>query len=82
MFNHFDLSFHDVFTHSAEEVYKSVLGLAGEEDASAIRGYNEANNGWSPGLAEVIGCFAEPEMPKAIEHGEDNFVSIYSTRSI
>ena len=82
MFNHFDLSFHDVFTHSAEEVYKSVLGLAGEEDASAIRGYNGTNNGWSPGLAEVIGCFAEPEMPKAIEHGEDNFVSIYSTRSI
>ena len=81
MFNRFDLSFHVILTHSAEEVYKSVMGLAGEEEASAIRGYNEANNGWSPGLAEVIGCLAEPEMPKAIEHGRDEFVSIFSTRS-
>ena len=82
MFNRFDLSFHVVLTHSAEEVYKSVLSLAGERAASTIRGINEVNNGWSPGLAEIIGCFAEPEMPKAIEHGRDTFISIFSARSI
>ena len=82
MFNRFDLSFHVVLTQSAEEVYKSVLALAGESAASTIRGINEANNGWSPGLAEIIGCFAEPEMPKAIEHERDKFVSIFSVRSI
>jgi hypothetical protein len=83
MFNRFDLSFHVVLTHSADEVYKSVLALAGESAADTIRAINNANNnGWSPGLAEIIGCFAEPEMPKAIEHGTDNFVSIFSTRSI
>ena len=82
MFSRFDLSFHVVLTHSAEEVYKSVLSLAGDREASTIRSINEANNGWSPGLAEIIGCFAEPEMPKAIEHGTDKFVSIFSTRSI
>ena len=82
MFNRFDLSFHVVLTHSAGEVYKSVLSLAGESAASTIRGMNEHNNGWSPGLAEIIGCFAEPEMPKAIEHGTDKFISIFSARSI
>ena len=82
MFNRFDLSFHVVLTHSADEVYESVLALAGDSAASTIQGFNNANNGWSPGLSEVIGCFAEPEMPKAIEYGTDKFVSIFSTRSI
>ena len=82
MFNRFDLSFHVVLTHSAEEVYESVLALAGDSAASTIRGINSSNNGWSPGIAEVIGCFAEPEMPKAIEHGRDKFISIFSVRSI
>ena len=82
MFNRFELSFHVVLTHSADEVYKSVLSLAGENAANTIRDINASNNGWSPGIAEVIGCFAEPEMPKAIEHGRDKFVSIFSTRSI
>jgi hypothetical protein len=82
MFNRFDLSFHVVLTHSAEEVYQSVLSLASESAADTIRSINESNNGWSPGLAEIIGCFAEPEMPKAIEHGRDKFVSIFSSRSI
>ena len=82
MFNRFDLSFHVVLTHSADEVYKSVLSLAGESAANTIRDINTKNNGWSPGLAEIIGCFAEPEMPKAIEHGSDKFVSIFSSRSI
>ena len=81
MFNRFDLPFHVVLTHSAEEVYKSVLGLASEKEASTIRDINEAYGGWSPGLAETIGCFAEPEMPKAIGFGEDKFVSIFSARS-
>ena len=82
MFNRFDLSFHVVLTHSAEEVYKSVLTLAGERAANTIRGMNEANNGWSPGLVEIIGCFAEPEMPKVIEHGTDKFISVFSSRSV
>ena len=83
MFNRFDLPFQVVLTHSPEEVYESALALAGETAAKFIRGTNNANkNGWSPGLAEVIGCFAEPEMPKAIEHGSDKFVSIFSTRSV
>ena len=82
MFHRFDLSFHIVLTHSADEVYNSVLSLAGERAANTVRDFNNANNGWSPGLAEIIGCFAEPEMPKAIEHGRDKFVSIFSTRSI
>ena len=82
MFNRFDLPFHVVLTHSSEEVYKSVLSLAGERAANAIRGINEANSGWYPGLAEIIGCFAEAEMPKAIEHGTDKFISIFSARSL
>jgi hypothetical protein len=82
MFNRFDLGFHVVLTHSAEEVYRSVSTLADENAASTIRDINADNNGWSPGLAEVIGCFAEPEMPKAIEHGRDKFISIFSARSI
>ena len=82
MFNRFDLSFHVVLTHSAEEVYKSVLSLTGKKAAITIRGIYEANNRWSPGLAEVIGCFAEPEMPKAIEYGRDKFISIFSAQSL
>lgn len=82
MFNRFDLGFHVVLTHSAEEVYRSVSTLADESAASTIRDINASNNGWSPGLAEVIGCFAEAEMPKAIEHGRDKFISIFSVRSI
>jgi hypothetical protein len=82
MFNRFDLGSHVVLTHSAEEVYRSVSTLADENAASTIRDINADNNGWSPGLAEVIGCFAEPEMPKAIEHGRDKFISIFSARSI
>ena len=82
MFNRFDLGFHVVLTHTAEDVYRSALALADESAAGTVRGYNIANGGWSPGLAEVIGCFAEPEMPKAIEHGTDNFISIFSARSI
>jgi hypothetical protein len=84
MFNRFDLGFHVVLTHSAEEVYRSVfkLALADDSAASTIRDINANNSGWSPGLAEVIGCFAEPEMPKAIEHGRDKFISIFSARSI
>jgi hypothetical protein len=82
MFNRFDLGFHVVLTHTSEEVYRSALALADEDAAGTVQGYYEANNGWSPGLAEVIGCFAEPEMPKAIEHGTDNFISIFSARSI
>ena len=82
MFNRFDLSFHIVLTHSDVEVYESVLTLADGIAASTIQGINKNYNGWSPGLAEIIGCFAEPEMPKAIEHGRDKFVSIFSARSI
>jgi hypothetical protein len=82
MFNRFDLGFHVVSTQSAEEVYRSVLRLADENTASTIRDVNASNNGWSPGLAEIIGCFAEPEMPKAVEHGRDKFISIFSVRSI
>ena len=82
MFHRFDLSFLVVLTHSADEVYKCVLAFAGESAANTIRGINENNNGWSPGLAEIIGCFAEPEMPKAIEYGRDKFISIFSARSI
>jgi hypothetical protein len=82
MFNRFDLGFHVVLTHSAEEVYRSVLALADDSAASTIRDINASNGGWSPGLAEVIGCFAETEMPKAIEHGRDKFISIFSARSI
>ena len=82
MFNRFDLGFCVVLTHSAEEVHKSALALADESIAGGIRGFYVANNGYSPGLAEVIGCFAEPEMPKAIEHGTDKFISIFSARSV
>jgi hypothetical protein len=82
MFNRFDLGFHVILTHSAGEVYRSALALADESTAGTIRAFYDGNNGWSPGLAEVIGCFAEPEMPKAIEHGTDNFISIFSARSI
>ena len=81
MFSRFDLGFQVVLTHTAEEVYRSALELADESAAGTVRAYHDANNGWSPGLAEVIGCFAEPEMPKAIEHGTDNFISIFSARS-
>jgi hypothetical protein len=82
MFNRFDLGFTVVLTHSAEEAYRSALALADETAANSVRGFYDANTGYSPGLAEVIGCFAEPEMPKAIEHGTDTFVSIFSARSI
>ena len=82
MFNRFDLGFHVVLTHTAEEAYRSALALSDESAAGTVRAYYSGNNGWSPGLAEVIGCFAEPEMPKAIEHGTDNFISIFSARSI
>lgn len=82
MFSRFDLGFHVVFIHTAEEAYRSALALADESAASTVRDYYDANNGWLPGLAEVIGCFAEPEMPKAIEHGLDSFISIFSARSI
>ena len=82
MFSRFDLGFHVVLTHTAEEAYRSALALADESAAKIVRTYHTNNNGWSPGLAEVIGCFAEPEMPKAIEHGTDNFISIFSARSI
>jgi hypothetical protein len=65
-------------------VYKSALALADADESAArtIRAYYDSNNGYSPGLAEVIGFFAEPEMPKAVEHGTDNFVSIFSGRSM
>ena len=83
MFNSFKLSFdYAVLTYSADEVYQSVLELADDKAANTVRDIYKANNGWSPGLAETIGCFAEPEMPKAIEHGTDKFVSIFSARSI
>ena len=82
MFNRFDLGFHVVLTHTAEEAYRSALALSDESAAGTVRAYYSGNNGWSPGLAEVIGCFAEPEMPKAIEHGTNNFISIFSARSI
>ncbi|KAF8155775.1 hypothetical protein B0H34DRAFT_675910 [Crassisporium funariophilum] len=82
MFNRFDLGFHVVLTHSAEEVYWSVLALTDEGVANTVKGNNECNDGWSPGLAELIGCFAEPEMPKSIEHGTDTFMSMFSARSV
>ena len=82
MFNRFDLGFSVVLTHSAEEVYRSALALADESSANIVRDLYDANGGYSPGLAEVIGCFAEPEMPKAIEHGTDTFISIFSARSL
>ncbi|KAF8908513.1 hypothetical protein CPB84DRAFT_1766801 [Gymnopilus junonius] len=82
MFNHFHLGFHIILTHSSEEVYRSVLAFVDESAASTVRNINANNNGWSPGLAEVIGCFAEPEMPKAVEHGTDSFLSIFSARII
>ena len=81
MFNRFDLGFNVILTHSAEEVYRSALALADERAANTVRSFY-GNSGYSPGLAEVIGCFADPEMPKAIEHGTDTFVSIFSSRSI
>jgi hypothetical protein len=79
MFSRFDLSFS---THSAEELYQSALSLVGESAAATVRAINEKFGNWSPGRAEIIGCFAEPEMPKAIEHGIDKFVSIFSGRCI
>lgn len=82
MFNRFDLGFEVVLTHSADEAYSSALALAGEGAADSVRSLYLGNNGWSPGLGEVIACFAEPEMPKAIEHGTDKFISIYSARSL
>ena len=82
MFNRFDLPFHVVLTHSADEVYKSVLALAGDQIANKIRSINISTNGVYQGVAEMIGCFAEPEMPKAIEHGRDTFISIFSARPI
>jgi hypothetical protein len=83
MFNRFDLGFSVVLTHSSEEVYRSALALADESAANTVRSfYDGGGTGYSPGLAEVIGCFAEPEMPKAIEHGTDTFISIFSARSI
>jgi len=81
MFNRFDLGFNIILTHSVEEVYRSALALADESAANTVRSFY-GNSGYSPGLAEVIGCFADPEMPKAIEHGTDTFVSIFSSRSI
>ena len=83
MFSRFDLGFHVVLTHTAEEVYRSALELADESAAQTVQACY-GGSGWSPGLAEVIGCFAEPQMPKAIsvEHGTDDFVSIFSARSI
>jgi hypothetical protein len=81
MFNRFDLGFSVVLTHSAEEVYRSALALADESAANTVRSFY-GGSGYSPGLAEVIGCFADPEMPKAIEHGTDTFVSIFSARTI
>ena len=82
MFNRFDLGFYIVLTHSAEEIYASASSLADEAIADNIRSFYIGNNGYSPGLAEAIGCFAEPEMPKAIEYGTDSFISIFSARSI
>ncbi|KAF8953844.1 hypothetical protein BDZ97DRAFT_1942720 [Flammula alnicola] len=82
MFSRFDLGFHVVLTHSADEVYRSALALADEQAADTVQGFFRDNNGYSPGLAEVIECFAEPEMPKAIEHGTDTFISIFSARSV
>jgi len=82
MFNCFDLGFQVVLTHSAEEVYKSALAFADESIAGNIQSFYNGNDGYSPGLAEAIGCFAEPEMPKAIEHGTDTFISIFSARSM
>jgi hypothetical protein len=82
MFNRFDLGFYVILTHSSEEVYKSASALTDESIADNIRSFYNGNNGYSPGLAEVIGCFAEPEMPKAIEHGTDTFISIFSARSM
>ncbi|KAF8965873.1 hypothetical protein BDZ97DRAFT_1810111 [Flammula alnicola] len=82
MFNCFDLGFHIVLTHSAEEIYRSTKDLAGETAANTIKSLYVANDGWSPGLAEAIMCFAEPEMPKAIQRGTDHFISIFSARSI
>ena len=81
MFNRFDLGFNIILTHSVEEVYRSALALADESAANTVRSFY-GNSGYSPGLAEVIGCFADPEMPKAIEHGTDTFVSIFSSQSI
>jgi len=81
MFNRFDLGFIVILTHSAEEVYRCALALADEEVADIVRSLYVGSNGYSPGLAEVIGCFAEPQMPKAIDHGTDTFVSIFSGRS-
>ena len=81
MFNRFDLGFNIILTHSAEEVYRSALALSDESAANTVRSFY-GDSGYSPGLAEVIGCFADPEMPKAIEHGTDTFVSIFSARTI
>jgi len=81
MFNRFDLGFNIILTHSVEEVYRSALALADESAATTARSFY-GDSGYSPGLAEVIGCFADPEIPKAIEHGSDTFVSIFSARSI
>ena len=82
MFNRFDLGFNVALTHSSEEVYRSSLALADESAANTVRSFYDGSNAYSPGLAEVIGCFSEPEMPKAIDHGTDTFVSIFSARSI
>jgi hypothetical protein len=81
MFNWFDLGFHVVRTHTSDEVYESLLGFVEEEVASTVRSFNAGNGGWSPGLSETIACFAEPSMPKAINHGADSFTSIFSSRS-
>ncbi|KIM38927.1 hypothetical protein M413DRAFT_447584 [Hebeloma cylindrosporum] len=82
MFNRFELGFNVVLTHSEEEVYRSAWAIADEDAADNVRRYYDPHTGYAPGLAEVIGCFAEPEMPKAIEHGTDSFVSIFSARSV
>ena len=81
MFNRFDLGFYVLLTHSSEEVYKSASAPTDQSIADSILGLYNDNTGYSPGLAEVIGCFAEPEMPKAIKHGTDTFISIFSARS-
>ncbi|KDR67081.1 hypothetical protein GALMADRAFT_161722 [Galerina marginata CBS 339.88] len=82
MFNRFDLGFHVALTHSSDEAYITTLALADESSADTVQGLYQANNGYAPGLAEVIICFAEAEMPKAIEHGTDDFVSVFSARSL
>ena len=58
------------------------VGACWRECSEQCAGFYNASSGYPPGLAEVIGCFAEPEMPQTIEHGTDTLISMFSARSL